>query len=116
MSYSNQSASALGTGYAVYYDNAVSQDGVPMGYPLPDTVSDMKPCPQEINFITDTNSIALFNSFLTEHPVSERTISYSPDGISSFANSFRTHLGDIDFAYNVPYVSCRYYYKISISD
>ena len=111
MSYANQSASALGTGYAVYYDNAVSQDGVAMGYPLPDSVANMHACPSEINFITDSNSISLFNSFLTEHPVNSRTITYSPDGISSFANAFRTHLGNIDFAYNVPYVSCRYYYK-----
>ena len=111
MSYSNQSAGLLTTGYQVFYDNAVSQDGVAMGYPLPESVSDMKPCPQSINFLTDTNSVALFNSFLSENPVSERSITYSPDGISSFANSFRTHLGDIDFEYNVPYVSCRYYYK-----
>lgn len=111
MSYSNQSAGMLSTGYSVFYDNALSQEGVPMGYPLPESVSDMRPCPSEINFITDSNSIALFNSFLSSHPVSERTITYSPSGISSFAESFRSHLGNIDFAYNVPYVSCRYYYK-----
>lgn len=111
MSYSNQSANFLGTGYSVFYDNALSQEGVPMGYPLPSSVSDMKPCPSQIDFLTDSNSIALFNSFLSSHPVSERSISYSPGGISSFADSFRSHLGDIDFPYNVPYVSARYYYK-----
>ena len=62
MSYANQSASALGTGYAVYYDNAVSQDGVAMGYPLPSSVSEMHACPSEINFITDSNSFSLFKS------------------------------------------------------
>lgn len=111
MSYANQSANFLGTGYAVYYDNALSQDGQSMGYPLPESVSDMKPCPAQIDFITDSNSIELFNNFLVSHPVSERTITYSPSGISSFADSFRSHLGNIDFEYNVPYVSCRYYYK-----
>lgn len=111
MSYSNQSASALGTGYSVFYDNALSQDGSPMGYDLPNSVSGFKPCPSEIDFITNTDSIALFNSFLTVHPVSERTITYSPSSISSFANAFRSHLGVISFEYNVPYVSCRYYYR-----
>lgn len=113
MSYANQSASALGTGYSVFYDNALSQEGVSMGYPLPSNSSSMVACPSEINFITNTDSIALFNSFLTYHPVSERTITYSPSGISSFAEAFRSHLGDIDFPYNVPYVSCRYYYPSS---
>lgn len=111
MSYANQSANFLGTGYAVYYDNALSQDGQSMGYPLPESVSDMKPCPAQIDFLTDSHSIELFNNFLVAHPVSERTITYSPSGISSFADSFRSHLGNIDFAYNVPFVSCRFYYK-----
>lgn len=113
MSYANQSASALGTGYQVFYDNALSQDGLPMGYPLPANVSQFKPCPSEINFLTNSESVTLFNNFLVSHPVSERIINYSPSGISSFADSFRNHLGDINFPYNVPYVSARYYYMTS---